>query len=142
MTSQGSWFLVAQHVHRIPHSQAPAEASNASSYKGFYHLSRNLHPREDFLIMTLTFSALSSAFTFSGSVSLQKIDLDILGGDEMHNERSVDDSTTEEIESGFQVYGSGSVVKLGARTRSLKVPSKLRQTLAPANTWASTDLAN
>lgn len=59
--------------------------------------------------MALTFSALSSPFIFNGSVSLQKIDLDILDVDEMHNRRSVDDSTTEEIESGFQVYGSGSV---------------------------------
>lgn len=64
--------------------------------------------------MALTFSALSSPFTFSGSVSLQKIDLGILGGDEMYNNRSVDDSTTEEIESGFQVYGSGSIIKTGS----------------------------
>jgi hypothetical protein len=115
MSSQGSWFLVAQHVHRTPHPQSPAEAPNtSSSYKGFYNLSRNLHPQEDFLIMALTFSALSSPFTFSGSVSLQKIDLDILGLDEMHNQRSVDDSITEEIKSGFQIHGSGSIVKTGS----------------------------
>ena len=115
MTSQGPWFLVAQLVHRTPHPRAQIQTFDTTpSYKGFYNLSRNLQPQEDFLIMALTFSARSSPFTFSGSITLQWIDLDIFGSDKEDCKGSIDESNVRGVESGFQIHGSGLIIENGS----------------------------
>lgn len=64
--------------------------------------------------MALTFSAYSSPFTFSGSVTLQRLDLDILEPDSTHHVANAKDSTARSPESSFQIHGSGLVVREGS----------------------------
>ncbi len=61
--------------------------------------------------MAVTFS---SSFAFSGSVTLQRLDWNILDPDSTHYMASTEESTARSLESSFQIHGGGLVVREGS----------------------------